>query len=78
MVSEVVMKDGMCILGKRSLKLFASAALLKICDLKMKGILHNIEGSRVTKSNDILRVLDSGEPSVISGYRKRTMKINLH
>lgn len=78
MVSEVVVKDGMCILGKRSLKLLASAAVLKICNLKMKGIPYNIEGSRVTKSNDILRVLDSGEPSVISCYRKRTMKINLH
>lgn len=79
LVSEVMIKDGKCILGKRSLKLFASAALINNCNLKMKGILHNVDGPSITKSNDILKVLDSGETnSVISCYRKRTMKINLY
>lgn len=42
-----------------------------ICSLKMKGILHNLEGSRITKSNDTLIALDSGEPnSVISCYKE--------
>lgn len=79
LVSEVMMKDGKCIWGKRSLKFFATAALLKTCNVKMKGILHNVEGPRITRSNDILKVLDSGETnSAISCYRKRTMKINFH
>lgn len=53
-----MMKDGKCILEERFLELFSTVALLKICSLKMKGILHKeiVQG----KQNDTLEE-DFGE-----------------
>lgn len=79
MVSDVTMEDGKYFLGKRSLKLFVSTALFKICNHKIKGRLQNIEGPKITKSKNVLRVLGSWElNSVIRFCRKRTIKINLY
>lgn len=61
------------IFGEKVLEI-VSTGLFKICYLKIEGMLRNVEGRKITKSKNILRVLDSGEPnSVITSYRKTTI-----